>query len=297
MTEYPTSPIFWIYPLLLIGIFVSAMVIWSKKAYRNPLALGRAEHRLPNWNLPWIDFLLLIFTIFIFTLLAQKMVGLFMPELEGDASEHLTPQIALLSILSMHLPIGLGFICFQRFYLKKQALVLNPIASRIKTALSSAGRYFLQLLPLIWILSILWNICLGELQKLNLIDDFPVQPLIELLVQDMSAYYFLSLALSGIILAPIVEEVIFRGCLYRFLKSRMTLLSAQWVSAFIFALLHGNLHSFLPLLFIGLILARLYESSGSIYQSIAFHGFFNGTTFLFLALLKYSGLPLQVFFP
>lgn len=297
MTEYPTNPTFWISPLLFLGIFVSAIVIWSKKKHRNPLELGRASYQLPSWNIPWVDFLLLIFTNFLFILLAQQIIGPFIPELAEDAVETLTPQIALLSILSMHLPLGLSFIFFQQFYLKERALTLNPISSPIINAFSSAGIRFLQLLPLIWILSLLWNFCLGELQKLNLIDEFPVQPMVELLVQDMSPLYFLSLALSGIIVAPIVEEVIFRGCLYRFLKSRTTLLGAQWVSAFIFALVHSNLHSFLPLLFIGFILARLYESSGSIYQSIAFHGFFNATTIVFLALLKYSGLPLQVFFP
>lgn len=297
MTEYPTSPIFWISPLLFIGIFISAIVIWSKKQHRNPLELGRASGQIPSWTIPWVDFLLLIFTAYLFILIAHMIVSPFIPEPAEEGVQELSPQIALLSILSMHLPIGLGFILFQKFYLKENALVLNAIPSKISAAFCSAGIRFLQLLPLIWILSFLWNIGLGELQKLNLIEEFPPQPLVELMLNDMGPLYFLFFAFSGIIIAPIVEEVIFRGCLYRFLKSKTTLLYAQWISAFIFALAHANLHSFLPLLFIGFILARLYESSGSIYQSIAFHGFFNATTFVFIALLKYSGLPLQVFFP
>ena len=108
---------------------------------------------------------------------------------------------------------------------------------------------------------------------------------------------FLIIAILGVAFVPVVEEIIFRGYLYRFLKARHTILIAQLISAALFALLHDNLNSFLPLVFIGFILARIYESTGSIYKTIFFHAFFNASSFTFLGLLKYSGLPLEIIFP
>ena len=137
---------------------------------------------------------------------------------------------------------------------------------------------------------------LGLLQYFSIIKEFPVQPLVELLATDIPMLDFLIIAILGVAFVPVVEEIIFRGCLYRFLKARHTIFIAQLISAALFALLHDNLNSFIPLVFIGFILARIYESTGSIYKTIFFHAFFNASSFTFLGLLKYSGLPLEIIF-
>jgi membrane protease YdiL (CAAX protease family) len=117
------------------------------------------------------------------------------------------------------------------------------------------------------------------------------------MAKDIPMLDFLLIALLGIAFVPVIEEIIFRGCLYRFLKARNSIVVAQLVSAALFALLHDNLNSFLPLVFIGFILARIYEASGSIYKTIFFHALFNASSFTFLGLLKYSELPLEIIFP
>jgi membrane protease YdiL (CAAX protease family) len=92
----------------------------------------------------------------------------------------------------------------------------------------------------------------------------------------------------AVALAPIVEELIFRGCLYRFLKSQTTILPAQIISGILFSLIHANIFSFLPLVLVGVLLARVYEKTGSILVSIWFHAFFNGYTLLMLFLVNLS---------
>jgi membrane protease YdiL (CAAX protease family) len=220
-----------------------------------------------------------------------------MPDLPEGEELELTPQIAILSILSLQGPILLNFILFQKFYLKENAIQLNLVPVNVAQDLKHSLILFAQFLPVIWLLSIIWSSFLRLLQHFSLIEAFPIQPLVELLAKDMPILNFLMIALLGIALAPLVEEIIFRGCLYRFLKSRHSILVAQLVSAVLFALLHDNLNSFLPLVFIGFILVRIYESTGSIYKAIYFHAFFNASSFIFMGLLKYSGLPLEVIFP
>lgn len=282
--------------LFFFGIILSSILIWAGKERRNPLKFGQNHSIVPEWNIPWIDFLLFIFSAFLLIILAQNLLALCLPELPKGEELELSPQLALLSILTLHGPILLSYILFQKFYLKDKRIRLNLVPANLAKDLKHSLMLFVQILPLIWLLSILWSSFLGLLQHFSIIQEFPVQPLVELLAKDIPIFDFLLIAVLGIVLAPIVEEVIFRGALYRFLKSRNSIFVAQLVSAILFALLHDNLNSFLPLVFIGFILARIYESTGSIYKAIYFHAFFNASSFIFLGLLKYSGLPLEILF-
>ena len=297
MTEYEPNFLASVISLMFLGIIFTSILIWAQKERRNPLHLGENPSTLPQWNIPWIDFLLFIFAGFLFVLFAQNIMAACMPELpEGDTIE-LTPQIALLSILTLQGPILLSYLFFQKFYLKDKAVRLNIVPVNFLADFKQSFILFIQFLPLIWIISLLWSSVLGLLQHFSLIEDFPVQPLVELMAKDIPMLDFLLIALLGIAFVPVIEEIIFRGCLYRFLKARNSILIAQLVSAALFALLHDNLNSFLPLVFIGFILARIYESTGSIYKTIFFHALFNASSFTFLGLLKYSELRLEIIFP
>ena len=297
MTEYEPNFLASVISLMFLSIIFTSILIWTQKKRRNPLHLGENPSTLPQWNIPWIDFLLFIFAGFLFVLFAQNIMAACMPELpEGDTIE-LTPQIALISILTLHGPILLSYLFFQKFYLKDKAVRLNIVPVNFLADFKQSFILFIQFLPLIWIISLLWSSVLGLLQHFSLIEDFPVQPLVELMAKDIPMLDFLLIALLGIAFVPVIEEIIFRGCLYRFLKARNSVLIAQLVSAALFALLHDNLNSFLPLVFIGFILARIYESTGSIYKTIFFHALFNASSFTFLGLLKYSELPLEIIFP
>ena len=73
-----------------------------------------------------------------------------------------------------------------------------------------------------------------------------------------------------VVLAPIVEELIFRGLLYRMLRERWGIFISVAVSAVFFSLVHhGMLLS--PQLIGGIIFALAYEWSRSLWVSIALH--------------------------
>jgi uncharacterized protein len=77
------------------------------------------------------------------------------------------------------------------------------------------------------------------------------------------------------IAAPIVEETIFRGVLYRWLRGVLPLGTAMVVSAAVFALAHAVVLLFLPLLGLGILLAWIYERAQSLWPGVLVHGLFN----------------------
>lgn len=87
------------------------------------------------------------------------------------------------------------------------------------------------------------------------------------------------------LLTPIIEEIIFRAGLYRFLKSKMRAVPAALLSSFIFALMHDAPISYLPLTLLGCVFCLSYEKTGSLAVPITVHGLFNANTLLCLAFL------------
>lgn len=84
----------------------------------------------------------------------------------------------------------------------------------------------------------------------------------------------LTLFAAGLV-APVVEEVVFRGFFYSWLRTRFGLPLSMAVSAGLFSLLHG-IAILIPALFVvGLMLAWIYEKSGSLWPAIVMHSTFN----------------------
>ncbi len=87
--------------------------------------------------------------------------------------------------------------------------------------------------------------------------------------------FYLSLA----VLAPLCEEPLFRGLLYQSLRSRIGVAGGAIISAFLFAVLHLDPGGLLPLFALGLVLAIVFEKTGSLVPSIIAHGLWNGANF------------------
>lgn len=75
--------------------------------------------------------------------------------------------------------------------------------------------------------------------------------------------------------APLLEEPLFRGIMFRGFGSVMPAPYAMAASGFIFALVHVNAASFLPLWFLGVAFAWLYKRTGTILAPMTAHFLFN----------------------
>ncbi len=76
--------------------------------------------------------------------------------------------------------------------------------------------------------------------------------------------------------APIVEELVFRGVLYPYLRQRMRPLFAVLLSAAIFSLVHFIRELLAPLFVTGVVLAIVRERTESILPCILLHALLNG---------------------
>jgi len=91
-----------------------------------------------------------------------------------------------------------------------------------------------------------------------------------------------------IIIAPFVEEFIFRGVIARGLNNKYSYGFAIIVSSIMFGLVHLNFWQFTSAFFAGLIITWLYLYSKSLLLVIFAHGLFNGVDLLFSRVLNIS---------
>ena len=85
----------------------------------------------------------------------------------------------------------------------------------------------------------------------------------------------------SVVIAPLAEEIFFRGILYAAIRRSGFRQLALWASATLFAASHQNLAVFIPLLVLGLALALLYEKCDNLLASISAHSLFNALNIVY----------------
>lgn len=82
-------------------------------------------------------------------------------------------------------------------------------------------------------------------------------------------------AFSVVAVAPVVEEIIFRGVVFRGIRARWPLLPALMVTGLLFAGFHLSGPQLIPLAVIGALFSYAYERTGSLWSSIVAHAGLN----------------------
>jgi membrane protease YdiL (CAAX protease family) len=123
-------------------------------------------------------------------------------------------------------------------------------------------------------------------QAMSHIPFLPFRPEEQLSVQTLRAAgswsQRLVLGLVTIALAPVAEETLFRGILFPWIKQAGFPRLALWGTSLLFALMHLNAASFVPLFVLAVALALLYERVDNLLAPMAAHALFNGLNFLIL---------------
>ena len=96
-----------------------------------------------------------------------------------------------------------------------------------------------------------------------------------------------------VIIAPIIEEIFFRGFLMRTLVNHYKLYLGSIASAAIFALFHLQPNSIIPLFIVGLLLNSIVIRTKSILPAIGFHMLFNGISLAAQYILYQQDLPID----
>lgn len=139
--------------------------------------------------------------------------------------------------------------------------------------LKAACLGLLAALPAVYFIHALCLLLMGE--------DAKPQPLLQFLTEKVSLQDRLLLILTALIVAPIAEELIFRGYIFGVLRRYTGRWWAMAISALVFAAIHAHIPSLAGLFALAVALTLVYEGVGSLWASILMHSLFNGITVLF----------------
>lgn len=112
--------------------------------------------------------------------------------------------------------------------------------------------------------------------------DLQPQAAVELVKNTKSPLELVVLGFAAVVLAPVAEEVLFRGVLFTALRQRGYEVGAWLGTSVLFAVIHGNVAALLPLMFLAVVFAWLYVRTGNLLASITAHCVFNGLNFWLL---------------
>ena len=102
-----------------------------------------------------------------------------------------------------------------------------------------------------------------------------MQPSMQVLEISYTLGKRLLFSFAGIVLAPVAEEILFRGVLYTTVKEAGYPRLALFGTSLFFAAFHMSAMAFVPLTFFAIVLTLLYERTGRLLAPIAAHATFN----------------------
>ncbi len=233
-----------------------------------PAAVGDAQERVAQWGV--IEFAF-AFAVYLFLVVV--------------VSRHLAEEplaVRLIGVSAVNLVVTVAILVFIRFLHEQNPLSFLLAAGSeqwlwLKTLLISVAGYG----TVAFLVGPLWQLLLAGLNTPS-----PKQELVQILQDSPSTELWRAMVIATVIAAPLFEEVLYRGILYIGLRKLIGVPGGAVVSGFVFALIHFNLYSFLPLFALGVILALAYERTRNLLVPIFFHAAFNGLTLL----LVYYGL-------
>ena len=168
------------------------------------------------------------------------------------------------------------------------ALIVALVLSFYKEKLSSLGLTTKQLPKalLYGVVGFFVTFILTYIATYPIQQHFGVDPTQQALSQSATVPGLLPLVLlSGVIIAPIAEEIVFRGYLYKAFRDRFKPWYATIMSAALFSAIHLEPLAAVPLFVIGVALAYVYEMTDNLMAPIALHMLNNAVAFLAVAVI------------
>jgi len=258
--------------LICLGIAVDVGLVlhWLKRPVRMP----ELTERLASRALPW-QMVMIFFGIVIgFYLLASWIYLLMFP---GGEIE---PQTVIFQTLLFHLPVlGLLALLFHIAGIQGREL-FGLHWKKMPALLGLSVLFYLAALPLLWFYSALYQILLSQFGF-----DFYLQDVAQVLTASASWSVRAALFFIMVIVAPVFEEIVFRGILLPFFVSRTGFWPGIALVSLLFAGLHWHLPSLLPLFLLSVMFSLAYARTRSLLVPMGMHVAFNGVTVILLLLM------------
>jgi len=222
---------------------------------RREAQLGRERHR----KFPSIlEAVFLVIALFV----AEYVVGAALRDLRplsGIDPKDITGVVALLGN-------GILFSALLHYKRMGYASLFHPSSNSVRATISTLSVPILFLIPALFLAVSAVTSLLAWL--------FPVSRWEQSMFDRMMSDEFATVV-TVCILAPFLEEMLFRGIILRSFLEQYTRPRAFIYSAALFGLAHLNIYQFASGFAIGIILAWLYERSRSLWPCIFLHGTYN----------------------
>lgn len=280
-TGEPSGAIFW--AMVYLGtLWLSGLVLFILLLPRVWFAKGSGGLVCP-WRIEWLDFGLFIWYCLVALFLAQG-AALLLGKINGGEGEAGIGWPAIVGGAFMQIGLIAVFLVFRWTHWPLFTAPLNPRPAPWYSIAGQGCHCFLAFFPVISALGLGWGYLLRLAREAGWPLPWEAQEIVKWIATDGDLGQRAALILMAVLLAPVAEEMIFRGAIYRFLKSRWGSIPAMLASGAAFASIHQSVSGFPTLWAIGVSLCLAYELSGDLRVPMVFHALFNLNTIILLLL-------------
>jgi len=222
-----------------------------------------------NWKLDSV--LRLVLGVFLCLCVGSLLVVL----VRGPVDPNATPSVARILISALTFQ-GAAIVLTWRFLREHQTgwKAGFGLGNQVLKAIGWGGLIVGLFLPLAW------GLQMASIKAMSLFGwDYSEQLALVALRNSGSPAQLIVLGIVTILLAPLAEELLFRGVLYPAVKQFGYPHLAFWGTAALFGAIHVSLAIFLPLTVLALLLNWLYEKTDNLLAPIAAHVTFNAINF------------------
>ncbi len=262
----------WLYLVGLVFSVLFAYAVWQKVRDSIPYLLDPTEKAKPE-----IDITLGLFSVFSFFIL-QALVYVIGVTAEPDLYK-------ITWIFTSYVISGICTAAGVLFYLKRnnvKNILLKTgivpgngaftVSGSVKTGVAAGLA--------VGVCGVLWLILLNKVSFLRFYVEKNYDP-----AKADEPEFILYLFLLGVIAAPLLEEFIFRGLLFRGMRRTFSLKSSVFVSAGLFAAVHRPV-SVVPVFLLGTVCAFMFHKSGRLLTAVMVHMSYNAAVLSFSLYLQ-----------
>lgn len=264
-----------IFAVLLLGILIDAILV-SFRVGKGGLGIRTHELAPVKWNLLDILRVVVLFLFFgyMVVLIESFLAGVF-PWLKNDNFRMMINSSALDTLAAV-------FIIYFTIRQYKEKLISLGLSVKnfFKNIFYGIVGYVAAVPALVAslvIIMIIVNITRYVPEK---------QPVVELFLKETDPAFLAYTSVFAAVVGPLFEELFFRGFMYSAVRKYIGVFWATLLTAAVFAALHTNVVGFLPIMVLGILLAYLYEKTGTLVSSITVHIMHNLSMVYFVFLLK-----------
>lgn len=252
--------------LILVGLVVDLLLLIL--LIHRPPRLGLRLGRLMRRPIHLRDAALLLAVLASLLVLAGLVAGV-VPMREGS-------MLAMQSLLLHWLLLALLAAALKARHLSAHR-VFGLRAGRLGGDVMLGVLFYLAMVPAFVVCAALYGLALQALGY-----EPTLQPVAEILTSEPRIWLKVYLLFMAAVLAPVVEELVFRGVALPVLARRLGVAPAIFLVSLIFAAIHFHVEAVVPLFLASVCFSTAYAVTGRIAVSMVMHGLFNGVNLLVL---------------